>query len=412
MRRLTLFLIPILTLSIPFIFLPLQGLRSIGDIENEMVSDLEGSLSQIAQTLADKISEQIEPELNKEPVQEEQTQKPDLARLSGTMLLDGFNNDWPPEVVSPRFNDRNDPESIGYRYYSGLQGQYLYLLFEVQDDNVIYRDTDTLRLDQSDHLQIIVLNEDRQKKYIAAGYKPGWIVGFEIPDTPDQIAKIEKRIHGVWKSTNQGYTLELRLERDLLGEDFSLAIADVDDKESRSIKALINASGTVRDENREVSLSDIIDLPSLLNESDLNLLTHRVRIIDSNLQILAEYGKTAGLSDSQSTMGAAENTTQKVSDISGIQYALNGQEMTVHYQSPDTPGDITAAIAPIRNNDKVVALLLVEQNVSSVLSPIKNTIKETILLCIITFLISSCGICLYLFLLSRTGRNEPALPAQ
>lgn len=415
-------LIPILVLSIPLLIFPLFGLRSTGKLEDQMVTKQENFLTRLAGSLSKQISDQIRPALQKEPVkvkekeEEEPVQKPEYARLSGTMQLDGFNTDWPAELISPRLEDKTNPESLSYHYYSGIRGQYLYLLFQVRDDKVIYRDTDTLLLDENDHLQIIVLNGEEKKKYITAGYKPGWIVGFDIPDQPEQIAQIEKRIHGVWKSADNGYTLEVRIDRSLLGDNFSLAIADVDDIEARSINALVDTLPPTEQKDPETPLAESVesfkplesvDLIEILNATDIDLLNYRVRIIDNDFQILAEAGKLAGMADAQAAMNTGNTTGDQISNINGIQGALNGQNVIVHYQNPQMADVITAAFAPVQNNGEVVALLSVEQTIRSVLSPIKDVTRETILLFVTAFLISSGGICLYLFRASR-GDYSPS----
>jgi hypothetical protein len=404
MRRLTLLLIPVLFFSIPFLVLPLFSLRSIGELEDQALKDSENNLALHARTLSGQISELITAALAKKPPQKQPPPQTAYPRLTGTMRLDGLNNDWPPELATFREKDEADRDNLSYRYYAGIQGRYLYLLFEVRDDHVIYRATDTLKLDESDHLQIIVYSGEEQKKYIAAGYKPGWIVGFEIPDDPDKIAQVEKRIHGNWKSTDNGYVLEARIDRALLGDHFSLAIADVDDTMIRAITTLLDTSAATEEPEPKPRWSQRVDLNEILKTTDPSPAGYRVRVIDENLQILAETGSIGTVPDGS----LSANPGNEISNLPHLQDAFSGRDTLAHYRDPLIAQDITAALSPLRNDQKVVALVSVEQIADHSTTPIDGIIGETILLFVTTYLLSSGGVCLFLLYLTRSSAAASA----
>lgn len=396
-QKLPLLSLPVLILSIPFLVFPLFGLRSIDELKEYTVERQEDTLNGLADSLSRQISDKIEqalPEEQPQPQPQPPAPQQTFPRLAGTMKLDGFDNDWPSNPDILRIKEGTSRENLSYRYYSGIQGKYLYLLFKVQDDIVTYRDTDTLKLDESDHLQIISTSDGKQAKYIAAGYKPGWIVGFAIPDDPKQIAQVERRIHGMWKSADNGYTLEVRIDRALLGENFTLAIADIDDSENPVIRELLDNSAPVEEKQTpQRPFSEAVDMGEILNSADPVPPHYRVRLIDANLQILAETGRLAGMPNSHPQAGIGD----KIPRNTGVQESLEGRNALVHYRVPNSPHEIAAALAPVQSEDKVIAVLAIEQNVSSLLQPIKALTKETIVLFLMVFFVSCGGICLYLF---------------
>ncbi|MCI5207269.1 MAG: hypothetical protein D3910_00390, partial [Candidatus Electrothrix sp. ATG2] len=130
-------------------------------------------------------------------------------------------------------------QSLNFRHLAGKQDKYLYALFDVQDDHVIYRSKNSLRLDRSDHLQIVIGDKKGQRKYLVTARKQGWVNGFLMPDVPIKFPVSEQRIQGVWRQTDNGYILEIRIPLELLGNKLAFTVADVDDITSRNIKALI-----------------------------------------------------------------------------------------------------------------------------------------------------------------------------
>ncbi|EKD34881.1 MAG: hypothetical protein ACD_75C02151G0001, partial [uncultured bacterium] len=85
--------------------------------------------------------------------------------------INGKADDWQPELKQAAIFGAEHLlfstatyryESLHYQHLTGVRGEYLYAIFLVTDDQVIYRRPDSPRLDLSDHLQIGV--EDRQGK--------------------------------------------------------------------------------------------------------------------------------------------------------------------------------------------------------------------------------------------------------
>ena len=125
--------------------------------------------------------------------------------------------------------------SFSFRYRVGRYGTGVYALFEVEDDHVVLaRSAARPTSAGSDHLQIAVVTADDEFLRFAVdaegdGPVAAWLVlddGVRLPDN---------RISGVWRTTPDGYLVELRLPRTLIGPRLSFAVVDVDDPETRTL---------------------------------------------------------------------------------------------------------------------------------------------------------------------------------
>ena len=105
----------------------------------------------------------------------------------------------------------------------------------------------------------------------------------------------ENRIHGVWKQTRKGYTLEIRIQTELLGSSLGFIVADVDDHEPGLIKALISTTKLTEDKEPDTEISKSNVTEDILKSHYLPYA--RIRIIDINKQVKAEIGELDKISD-------------------------------------------------------------------------------------------------------------------
>jgi hypothetical protein len=104
----------------------------------------------------------------------------------------------------------------------------------VEDDRVVLRDPALPELGASDHLQIAVVTADDEFLRFAVdasgdGPLAAWLLlddGRRVPDN---------RVAGTWVTTPEGWLVEMRLPRTLIGPRLSFAVADVDDPGTRTL---------------------------------------------------------------------------------------------------------------------------------------------------------------------------------
>jgi hypothetical protein len=373
--------------------------------QNLVLANQEQALTMTAQLIASALQER--PDLfyqkkeQEEPADNEIT-PPEIIELVTPIRLNGDLKDWQPGIENAEMfgedhliasNPDYRPGSLSFRHLAGTQGEYLYAFFDVYDDEVVYRNKNSLRLDRADHLKIIIDHDGKRKNYIISTFEPGWVTGFDIPDEPETIAAHERRIHGNWRRTDTGYRLEIRIQRNLLGDNLIFAVADVDDYQTGLTETLI---GTARFEddleaeeggvNVEV-LEDIVASQQLLNT--------RFSIVDQNGETLASLGALQAESDSEDGDAVQQAFSPEEIPASDLAAVFKGQNKVVRYAGNDGPGEVIAAILPFYDEDEVVAATITEQ-LANYLPPATNQLfREAMSPLIVAFFVGVLGLFLY-----------------
>lgn len=158
--------------------------------------------------------------------------------LSAPIQLDGLNNDWPDFANKAHFYQQNNqlyqqlpPEqlSINFTAAVGTFGKYLYLYFSVNDDKVIYRDNNARSITKNDHLELAFINpEGVFSRFIISNKTTGWIDAYRITNIANDIPVPARQIQGHWRSTPQGYNVEVRLPLSEFNDNIAFAVHDVD----------------------------------------------------------------------------------------------------------------------------------------------------------------------------------------
>ena len=320
-----------------------------------------------------------------------------------------------------------------------MRGKFLYTLFLVTDDTVIYRSPQSLRLDRSDYLQIDIEDDKgNTTKYLLTASKPGWVNGFIMPgqgnDNSHPVS--EPRIQGVWSETPEGYLIELRFPMIMVGAKLAFAIGDIDDPASRMKKYVISTT-TVGDEQNMGSLVTASTAIQDMLES-LDRPHSRIHIVDKDKRLRASHGALSqpvtDLKEDNSLLSkisrisfrlfgpvyqffmtsfatdVAPVTVRKLStlDLAGIGDALDGIPAITNYRIEKNIAqgvDVMAAIAPLYKGDDVVGAVVVEQTTNSILALQNKIIEEFITLTILLFFIAGFSIILFAFRLSSRIRR-------
>lgn len=245
-------------LSLFLLCLPWLGYQYVWEMEKYLRHGQEKTLEGTTQALATALHER--PKLfDKQASFLSQVKKGrDLYAypLTGPIHLDGKLGEW----ASNRHRavtygadhqlfkaDDGKPLNISFTHMVGKYAGYLYGYFEVTDPKVIYRGTNSLRIDNNDHLAIATLAPDGQfRRYIVATIRDGWISAFELPADPRKSQPVtpEVRIQGKWLKTEKGYNIELRMPLEMVGSKLGFAIVDVNDRKARNVEAIVGTSAT------------------------------------------------------------------------------------------------------------------------------------------------------------------------
>ncbi|MCI5114777.1 MAG: HAMP domain-containing protein [Candidatus Electrothrix sp. AU1_5] len=431
-------------LSLLLLLFPLLGMRLNNTLKNSLIISQQETLTLTAQAVSAALTDRNDLFDREQFHGLNQDRDLYLFQLSNTIQLDGKLDDWRPELAQAEefagehlisSEGQYVFSSLNFRYLAGKQDKYLYAIFDVQDDHVVYRGKESLRLDRSDHLQIIIGDTHGQRTYLITARKEGWVNGFLMPDVPIKFPVTEQRIQGVWKQKRNGYILEIRIHLKLLGNKIAFIIADVDDIKSRKIKALIGTSNLKKDKAPGLLLSTSTPIEEILKSLDRPYA--RIRIVDRNQRIRAQVGslRTTEVRKKQSDklshqinelmhplyrffinpfltefQDQASQPTEL--DLHGIREGLAGKHSVTSYLMEKGQVEVMAAITPLYEQDTVIGTVVVEQTTNSILSLSNRLIEETISLSVIAFLFGGCVLLFFAFRISariRRLRNQAAL---
>lgn len=432
-------------ISLLLLTIPLAGIRVSQFIKQEQLISREDSLLFSAKAVSSALSGR--PTLFDKELFHSQTINSDLYLhpLSNHIRLNGKIDDWKSQIGEAQTfgadhivyaKEDYNTDSLSFKHVAGVRGKFLYTLFLVKDDNIVYRSPNSLSLDKSDYLQIGIEDmEGKEHRYLLTASKPGWVNGFTVlADTPGQVSP-ELRIQGMWEETTDGYVLELRLPMELVGPKLAFSIGDVDDPKRRSIKYII--STTTKDNQHD--LGSLVT-PSTTIENIIKPLSRphsRIQIVDGNRRLRASHGtlsqpeevetKDAELLSRISSLSFrifspmyqffmtpfatdVEPTIKQLAtlDLAGVDEALKGTPTVTHYRiekDKEQGVEVMAAIAPLYKDDLVVGAVVVEQTTNSILALQNKIIEEFITLTILLFFVAGFSIILFAFRLSSRIRR-------
>ncbi|MEO8502211.1 MAG: ATP-binding protein, partial [Vicinamibacteria bacterium] len=214
-----------------------------------------------------------------------------IETLSAPITVDGAAEDWSGqrgeihEVTAPPSSGAATPLRLRYRL--GRYERNIYALLDVRDDIVIRHDSEFPRLDLSDYVEIATVTADDEFLRFAiheAGDGSARVTlihadGSETPDTRLEAALVE---------TDEGYRVEARLPRTLVGSRLAFAVNDVDDRETRRVTGRIETSGGTR---REDLGRVFVPSPELgVIAQGLGRARSRLWVLDRAGRVLAQAG--------------------------------------------------------------------------------------------------------------------------
>lgn len=398
----------LLLITLSLLAIPWVGYEYVREMERFLRTGMENTLQDQARAIATVLHDRRE--LFKQSgniVRNLSTEKTLYARkLDKPVQLDGYIDDWDDIIahakryagdhVMQSHNAYNE-DSLQFRHIMGIYGRYLYVLFIVQDDSVVYRPTNSLRLDRSDHLQIAMQSNDGPlTRYLVTTRSPGWVNAFQLEADPQSYkpVKPEVRIKGEWQETANGYVIEMRIPRSILGDRLTFAIADVDDIQTRTIDTMIGTAGITRIEDLGTVLTPSTEIEAILKGLDRG--DSRIWILNTSGHVLAlagslfEQGQTPQYdqpAEEPATLASrllnrfyslilpkpADSFTDDLSgasrlDGAEIQSAINGKADVRWRKTPDEQVSVLSAAQPVWNDGNVVGAVVVEQTSNRLVS--------------------------------------------
>ncbi len=423
-RRLTLrakFLLLVLAIGT----LPWMGTRYVNEMKRFLLQGQEDALMLMARAVGTVLNDREELFRPDTGVPELIGGRYDLYahQLPNYLQLDGDEIDWGGQLDNLRYftgsfgeecTVRYQPWSLSVRHTLGYRGQFLYALFMVDDENVLYRANDLRRLDHSDQIRLTIQNPPSQiNRYLLLTRKSGRMSVYlmdedwRYPITGDPVSEI----NAVMKETAYGYNVEIRLPRFMVRSSSRVGfeIIDVDNAETRVIADTITTYP--RAENLQLSRVMIHspELAKILGGLDRQVA--RIWIVDDQQRVRAVvgslggsiFGETGGglltrlyrpfdsffnwlLQLPESEFVDVETTATHRSDVI-IDEALRGNAQSRRRMSMDNRAEILAAATPIWSGNGVIGAVVVEQSSAEVLKLQRVALKSVAAVTLVAFLL-------------------------
>lgn len=279
------FLIPALLL----LLVPLTNLITIQHAVNELSEQQDEQADNLLSTVKNILAADLSVLGNFEAYSELKTPL-FVPRAEGEIDLDGRLNEWqditPHAFGSDHLIVENSPysaSSLSLELRAQLSDTHLYLFFDVKDDAVIYRQISNISIHRNDHVRLAAVDQNGTfQRYTIATQQPGTVYG-RVVSTGGRSLRREQRIEGVWRATDLGYELELKIDRTLLNDQLAFNVADVDSSIEREILTMIGSGAT--DQANE--LSTLIGPSPRLNALFTSMELKQIAFVDRFENLLA-----------------------------------------------------------------------------------------------------------------------------
>lgn len=363
----------LLLLSIVVLSLPFVGLQYLREMEDHLRRGLEESLLNTARAMAGSLHNR--PALF--PDNGDSRPALYIHRLHQPIHLDGYSDDWDRFLEwSERYGAETNTGSLSYRLILAQNETDLYVLLKVRDDHVILQRPDSQDNRDGDHVQMTVTTVagEEQQLYFAPS-APGRLRPFTVKLAHDEydfayeVLRSVTNIVAEWQNDAQGYTLEIRMPRDYYRR-IGFTVHDMDDTATRTLTNSVS-TGVPLQANALLTSSTRIENLIDFQRPDTG---RRVWVLNEHAQVLANVGdlqRDIEIPGSHIVYNLFlppppryfEDDLAGASRLRGdeVDAALQGEAQTRWRASPDGKAVIASAAAPIRFNDSVRGVVVVEE---------------------------------------------------
>lgn len=350
--------------------------------------------------------------------------------LADPVQLDGQFADWKTlneKRIYYREEYRQDtqdtPQSLSFEHVLGQYQNYIYALFDVNDDSLVFRSATNRSFESSDRLVIGLLSpEGKFHRYIIATHDSGWINGYYQAETSAPTYQLEKKIQGYWLKTASGYRIELRIHRQLISQKLAFTFYDVD--EHGTTPTLTSIVGTAPTSSTDTL--GTIAVPSPEIEQIIKGLGHsasRIWVIDKHGRVLAKAGDIHQSNGDWTSPNKPTNNSEGLRrwleplytklltppptnfidglenssrlDGKAVKSSLEGDVATQWRLSKDKTAVILAASHPIWIDQDVMGAVVVEETTNGIRSLRNHALEKLINLFLIIMLVGCIALLLF-----------------
>jgi len=327
--------------------------------------------------------------------------------------------------------------SLSFEHMVGRYDQFLYAMFKVTDDTLLWRQANSLSVERGDHLLIGMQTPAGDlARYVVAPYESGWVNAFKLAESGTTNRAVENAlsIQGRWQETAAGYNIELRFPLSMTSGALAFAIVDVDDPVTRQKRYAIGTANTNNIDELGTVVTPSPEIERIL--AGLKYADSRVWVIDNHKRVLARAGDiqtASGLNTAKRE--ASENLiwrwvethwllplyyhilTKPPADfvdeledayaLAGrdIGLALNGQPDSLWRLTPDNKAVVVSAAYPIFIEGAVMGAVVVEQTTNGIRTLRNRALEQLFHVILAVMILGTLGLLLFASRISNRIRR-------
>ena len=248
---------------------------------------------------------------------------------------------------------------------------HLYFYLKVKDDNIVYRNPRYIPLDSSDHIRLEYINDDgKHRRLVLLAEAQGKVSVYAVVkdwrlwSTGQHINAVD----GVWRETDTGYDVEIKLPREWLQPNrrLSLSIVDVFGENERNPDTIVSTN---------VSVSKLLN-PLLFQSHEITSVIKNMSEFDSRICVIDKYRRIRAVIGGQRIRSSFCQSKDKVSE-NWSQGVLTGNNQVTAVEEDDET--LIVAAHPVFDDDEVIGAVLVGKNSRQILSRHRDTLVDVIL---------------------------------
>ncbi|MEA3382278.1 proteobacterial dedicated sortase system histidine kinase [Alteromonas sp.] len=368
--------------------------------------------------------------------------------IPSPIRLDGELNDWQQvsELMSEYDGDEvieyyngydGKPTSLSFTHMVGRYGQFLYAMFEVSDDTLLWRQPNSLSVETGDHLLIgMETPQGELARYVVAPYESGWVNAYKLAKNTTTTRAVENAlsIQGRWQETATGYNIELRFPLSMTTGGLAFTLVDVDNSTNRLKQYALGSANTKVLSELGTVITPSPEIERIL--AGLKYADSRVWVVDKHKRVLARAG------DIQSATGIEVDKKESPSnpvwhwveskwllplyyqiltrppadfiDELDDAYALvgqdlgtvlNGQPESLWRLSPDNKAIVLSAAYPIFIEGNVMGAVIVEQTTNGIRTLRNRALEQLFHVILAVMSIGTLGLLLFATRISNRIRS-------
>lgn len=368
--------------------------------------------------------------------------------IPSPIRLDGELNDWQQvsELISEYDGDEvieyyngydGKPTSLSFTHMVGRYGQFLYAMFEVSDDTLLWRQPNSLSVETGDHLLIgMETPQGELARYVVAPYESGWVNAYKLAKNTTTTRAVENAlsIQGRWQETATGYNIELRFPLSMTTGGLAFTLVDVDNGTNRLKQYALGSANTKVLSELGTVITPSPEIERIL--AGLKYADSRVWVVDKHKRVLARAG------DIQSATGIEVDKKESPSnpvwhwveskwllplyyqiltrppadfiDELDDAYALvgqdlgtvlNGQPESLWRLSPDNKAIVLSAAYPIFIEGNVMGAVIIEQTTNGIRTLRNRALEQLFHVILAVMSIGTLGLLLFATRISNRIRS-------